>query len=260
MVRGGNIPTASDRRRIESRRFTGPSIWHHLLRTAEISGPRQRGIDGRGDKGKREGSSCHKFARRWDATSRRADAARMPPRREGSLKRPASNDRSLLSAPRRPNRRSRISPHGRGVKEGKVRHIALSEAGPEQSAAPMRSSDRRAASEFALGARRGNDILPVCRDLGIGSCNKNARPLLRAITEQAASRPRLAAKRKRYSDDNSARIQDRRLVRAVATATASASSNGLDWLMAQGDETSPSRRQAPSRSRKRPRPCGIERR
>src|SRR6202008_429779 len=56
------------------------------------------------------------------------------------------------------------------VKEGKVRHIALSEAGPE--------TIRRAAAVHPIAALQSeyplwerdveNDILPVCRELGIG--------------------------------------------------------------------------------------------
>ena len=133
------------------------------------------------------------------------------------------------------------------VKEGKVRHIGLSEAGPQ--------TIRRAASvhpiaalqsEYSLWERDVEDgILPLCRELGIGFVPYS--PLGRGfLTGQFKSRDDLPAddwrrNDPRWSEENFAanleivdtvrRISDRHDVSLAQIA--------LAWLLAQGDDIVP---------------------
>lgn len=133
------------------------------------------------------------------------------------------------------------------VKEGKVRHIALSEAGPETL--------RRAAavhpiaalqSEYSLWERDvEQEILPVCRALGIGFVPYS--PLGRGfLTGQFKSLDDLPdndwrRNDPRYAGDNFAenlKIVD--VVRSVADAHGvSLAQIALAWLLAQGDDIVP---------------------
>jgi aryl-alcohol dehydrogenase-like predicted oxidoreductase len=54
------------------------------------------------------------------------------------------------------------------VKAGYVRHIGLSEVGRTPSAALRSASDQRFGRIFADLARHRGEILPTCRELGIG--------------------------------------------------------------------------------------------
>ena len=134
------------------------------------------------------------------------------------------------------------------VREGKVRHIGLSEAAPETL--------RRAAavhpiaalqSEYSLWERDvEDDILPVCRELGIGFVPYS--PLGRGfLTGQITSRADLPAddwrhNDPRYSEENF--DANLKLVDAIrdgrrrGTACQPAQI-ALAWLLAQGDDIVP---------------------
>ena len=133
------------------------------------------------------------------------------------------------------------------VKEGKVRHLGLSEAGADTL--------RRAAavhpiaalqSEYSLWERDvEEDILPVCRELGIGFVPFS--PLGRGfLTGQITSRDDLPEgdyrrTDPRYSEENFAAnmgIVDV-VKRIAATHDASAAQVALAWLLAQGDDIVP---------------------
>ena len=133
------------------------------------------------------------------------------------------------------------------VKEGKVRHIGLSEAAPETL--------RRAAavhpiaalqSEYSLWERGvEDDILPTCRALGIGFVPYS--PLGRGfLTGQIKSRDDLPAddwrrNDPRYSEENfGANLEIVEAIRAVADRhSVSLAQVALAWLLAQGDDVVP---------------------
>lgn len=133
------------------------------------------------------------------------------------------------------------------VREGKVRHIGLSEAGPETL--------RRAAavhpiaalqSEYSLWERGVEDgILPVCRALGIGFVPYS--PLGRGfLTGQIRSRDDLPAddwrrNDPRWSEENFG--ENLKLVdivqRVAARHGTSPAQIALAWLLAQGEDVVP---------------------
>lgn len=133
------------------------------------------------------------------------------------------------------------------VHEGKIRHIGLSEAGPE--------TIRRAAavhpiaalqSEYSLWERGvEEDILPVCREHGIGFVPYS--PLGRGfLTGQITSREDLAENDwrrndPRYSEENfGANLKIVDAIRAVAERRgASLAQVALAWLIAQGEDVVP---------------------
>ena len=133
------------------------------------------------------------------------------------------------------------------VKEGKVRHLGLSEAAPE--------TIRRAAavhpiaalqSEYSLWERDvEEEILPVCRELGIGFVPYS--PLGRGfLTGQFRDKADLPAddwrhNDPRYSDENWA--SNLKIVDAIQTVAdrhrVSLAQVALAWLLAQGDDIVP---------------------
>jgi len=133
------------------------------------------------------------------------------------------------------------------VREGKVRHLGLSEAAPETL--------RRAAavhpiaalqSEYSLWERGvEDDILPTCRELGIGFVPYS--PLGRGfLTGQITSRDDLPAddwrrNDPRYSEENfAANLGLVEIVRTVvARRGASLGQVALAWLLAQGEDIVP---------------------
>jgi aryl-alcohol dehydrogenase-like predicted oxidoreductase len=133
------------------------------------------------------------------------------------------------------------------VKEGKVRHIALSEAGP--------ATLRRAAavhpiaalqSEYSLWERDvEEEILPVCRELGIGFVPYSplGRGFLTGQFKSLDDLPENDWRRNdpRYAGDNFAenlKIVD--VVRSVADAhNVTPAQIALAWLLAQGDDVVP---------------------
>ena len=133
------------------------------------------------------------------------------------------------------------------IREGKVRHIGLSEAGAETL--------RRAAavhpiaalqSEYSLWERDvEEDILPVARELGIGFVPYS--PLGRGfLTGQITSRDQLPEgdyrrNDPRYSEENFARnMATVEVVKRIAERhRVSAAQVALAWLLAQGEDIVP---------------------
>jgi aryl-alcohol dehydrogenase-like predicted oxidoreductase len=133
------------------------------------------------------------------------------------------------------------------VKEGKVRHVALSEAAPD--------TIRRAAavhpitalqSEYSIWERDVEDeILATCRELGIGFVPYS--PLGRGfLTGTIRSRSELAAddwrlQDPRYSDENlPANLKIVDAIGAVADRNGCSKAQvALAWLLAQGDDVVP---------------------
>jgi len=133
------------------------------------------------------------------------------------------------------------------VKEGKVRHIALSEAGPETlrraaKAAPITALQ----SEYSIWERDVEDeILPVCREFGIGFVPYSplGRGFLAGAVRSRDELPEHDWRRNdpRYSEENlpaNLRIVD--AIGAVADRhSVSKAQVALAWLLAQGDDIVP---------------------
>ena len=133
------------------------------------------------------------------------------------------------------------------VKEGKVRHLGLSEAGAEtirraHGVHPITALQ----SEYSLWERTiEDDILPTIRDLGIGFVPYS--PLGRGfLTGQIKSRDDLPEgdyrrNDPRYSDDNfGENMKMVEVVKEIAEAHhVSAAQVALAWLLAQGDDIVP---------------------
>jgi aryl-alcohol dehydrogenase-like predicted oxidoreductase len=133
------------------------------------------------------------------------------------------------------------------VKEGKIRHIGLSEAGPATLAraaaiAPITALQ----SEYSIWERDvEEEILPVCRQHGIGFVPYS--PLGRGfLTGQVTSRDQLSEKDwrhndPRYSEENfvsNLHIVD--VVRGIANRhNVSPAQVALAWLLAQGEDVIP---------------------
>jgi aryl-alcohol dehydrogenase-like predicted oxidoreductase len=205
-------------------------------------------------KGKREGLViATKFALRWDGNQPVGfDGSPENARRacEGSLTRLGIDTIDLFYQHRvDPNVPIEETVGGMAelVKEGKVRHLGLSEAGPE--------TIRRAAathpiaalqSEYSLWERDVEDeILPVCRAHGIGFVPYS--PLGRGfLTGQFKSLDDLPAddwrrNDPRWSGDNfAANLKLVDAIRAVADRHgASLAQIALAWLLAQGEDIVP---------------------
>lgn len=133
------------------------------------------------------------------------------------------------------------------VNEGKVRHIALSEAGPETlrraaKAAPITALQ----SEYSIWERDVEDeILPVCREFGIGFVPYSplGRGFLAGAVRSRDELPEHDWRRNdpRYSEENlpaNLRIVD--AIGAVADRHGvSKAQVALAWLLAQGDDIVP---------------------
>ena len=223
--------------------------------TAEMYGPFQNEeLVGQAIRGRREGLViATKFAMRWDGhTPTGIDGSPENARRacEGSLKR-LGIDTIDLFYQHRVDASIPIEETVGGLadlaKEGKIRHIGLSEAAPD--------TIRRAAkvhpitalqSEYSLWERDVEDeILPVCRELGIGFVPYS--PLgrgflaggIRSLADLAADDWR--RNDPRYSDENMPK--NLAVVDAVASVAArhgvSSAQIALAWLLAQGDDIVP---------------------
>ncbi len=223
--------------------------------TAEMYGPfSNEELLGEAIKGKRDGLViATKFALRWNGnTPVGFDGSPENARRacEGSLKRLGIDTIDLFYQHRvDPSVPIEETVGGMAalVKEGKVRHLGLSEAGPE--------TIRRAAavhpicalqSEYSLWERDvEGDILPVCRELGIGFVPYS--PLGRGfLTGQIKSKADLPAddwrhNDPRYSEENfGANLKIVDAIRAVADRRGvSLAQIALAWLLAQGDDIVP---------------------
>lgn len=223
--------------------------------TAEMYGPfSNEELLGEAIRGKRDGLViATKFAMRWDgnqpvgidgspANSRRAV--------EGSLKRLGIDTIDLFYQHRvDPNTPIEETVEGMAalVKEGKVRHIALSEAGPETIRRAARVHPITALqSEYSLWERDVEDeILGVCRDNGIGFVPYS--PLgrgflaggIRSLSDLPADDWR--HNDPRYSADNMPK--NLKVVDAIAEVAqrhgVSNAQVALAWLLAQGDDIVP---------------------
>ena len=133
------------------------------------------------------------------------------------------------------------------VQEGKIRHLGLSEAGPEtirraNAVHPIAALQ----SEYSVWERGVEDeILPLCEELGIGFVPYS--PLGRGfLTGQFQSREDLPANDwrrddPRWSEDNfAANLKIVEVIRAVAERNgASPAQVALAWLLAQGEHVVP---------------------
>lgn len=257
MVRGGNIKYGADASPDESIATIHRAIDLGItfFDTAEMYGPfANEELLGEAIRGKREGLViATKFALRWDGNQPVGfDGSPENARRacEGSLKRLGIDTIDLFYQHRvDPNVPIEETVGGMAalVKEGKVRHLGLSEAGPE--------TIRRAAathpiaalqSEYSLWERDVEDeILPVCRAHGIGFVPYS--PLGRGfLTGQFKSLDDLPAddwrrNDPRWSGDNfAANLKLVDAIRAVADRhNASLAQIALAWLLAQGEDIVP---------------------
>jgi aryl-alcohol dehydrogenase-like predicted oxidoreductase len=257
MVRGGNINYGGDASAEESIATIHRAIELGItfFDTAEMYGPfANEELVGEAIRGKRDGLViATKFALKWDGDKPIGfDGSPENARRacEGSLKRLGIDTIDLFYQHRVDANvpiEETVGGMAQLVKEGKVRHLGLSEAGPE--------TIRRAAavhpiaalqSEYSLWERDVEDeILPVCRELGIGFVPYS--PLGRGfLTGQIKSKADLPAddwrhNDPRYSEENfGANLKIVDAIRAVADRRgASLAQVALAWLLAQGDDIVP---------------------
>ncbi len=223
--------------------------------TAEMYGPfRNEELVGRAIKGKRDGLViATKFAMKWDGNQMVGiDGSPENARRacEGSLQRLGIDTIDLFYQHRvDPNVPIEETVGGmmKLVEEGKVRHIALSEAGPETlrraaAAGPITALQ----SEYSLWERDVEDeILDICREHGIGFVPYS--PLGRGfLAGGIASLDDLPAddwrrNDPRYSDENLPK--NLKVVDAIGEVAdrhrASKAQVALAWLLAQGQNVVP---------------------
>ncbi len=223
--------------------------------TAQIYGPFQNEeLVGEAIKGKREGLViATKFGFRFqdgqiigvDGSAANAKASV-----EGSLKRLGIDTIDLFYQHRvDPNVPIEETVGGMAelVKEGKVRHIALSEAGPDTIRRAVKVHPITALqSEYSLWERDVEDeILGVCRENGIGFVPYSplGRGFLAGVFRSLDDLPADDWRRNdpRYQGDNFA--ANLKVVDAIAAVAAKhGASNAqiaLAWLLAQGDEIVP---------------------
>jgi len=256
MIREGNINygTATDSESIATI-HRAIDLGVTFFDTAEVYGPfANERLLGEAIRGKRDGLViATKFAMKYEGeTITGLDGSPANARRacEGSLQRLGVDVIDLFYQHRvDPNVPIEETVGGMAelVKEGKVRHIGLSEAGPE--------TIRRAASVHPIAAlqseyslwERGveDDILPVCRELGIGFVPYS--PLGRGfLTGQFKNLADLPAddwrhNDPRWSEENfAANFQIVETVRLVADRHGCSPARiALAWLLAQGDDIVP---------------------
>ena len=257
MIKGGNITYGEEADPQEAIKTIHKAIDLGItfFDTAQIYGPFQNEeLVGEAIKGKRDGLViATKFGFRFDGmkiTGVDGSAANARASVEGSLKR-LGIDCIDLFYQHRVDPATPIEDTVGGladlVKEGKIKHIGLSEAGPETL--------RRAAaltpitalqSEYSLWERDVEDeILPTCRELGIGFVPYSplGRGFLAGNIRSLDDLPQSDWRRNdpRYQGDNFA--TNLKVVDAIAVvATKHSASNAqvaLAWLMAQGEDIVP---------------------
>ena len=223
--------------------------------TAEMYGPfRNEELLGAAIKGKRDGLViATKFAMRWNGNDMVGlDGSPENARRacEGSLKRLGIDTIDLFYQHRVDPKvpiEDTVGGLAELVKEGKIRHIGLSEAGPE--------TVRRAAkvhpitalqSEYSIWERDiEDDILPACRDNGIGFVPYSplGRGFLAGGIRSLDDLPADDWRRNdpRYSAENMpANLAIVDAVAAVAQRHGVSNAQvALAWLLAQGDDIVP---------------------
>jgi aryl-alcohol dehydrogenase-like predicted oxidoreductase len=257
MIKGGNITYGAEADLDEATATIHRAIdlGVTFFDTAQIYGPfSNEELLGSAIKGKRDGLViATKFGFRFDgATITGVDGSATNARAscEGSLKRLGIDVIDLFYQhrvdPRVPIEET-VGGMAELVKEGKVRHIALSEAGPDTL--------RRAAavhpitalqSEYSLWERDvEDDILPTCRELGIGFVPYS--PLGRGfLAGGITSLDQLPANDWRHNDPRYAPENLPTNLKIVAAIGAIADKHGvskaqiaLAWLLAQGDDIVP---------------------
>ncbi|MEG3147512.1 aldo/keto reductase [Sphingomonas sp. RT2P30] len=223
--------------------------------TAEMYGPfSNEELVGAAIKGRRDGLViATKFAMRWnDNEMTGLDGSPANARRavEGSLKRLGIDTIDLLY-------QHRVDPQvpiedtvggmAELVKEGKIRHIGLSEAGPETLRRAAKVHPIAALqTEYSIWERDVEDeILPVCRELGIGFVPYS--PLGRGfLAGGISSLDDLPADDWRRNDPRYSAENLPHNLAIVATVAKVAARHGvsnaqvaLAWLLAQGDDVVP---------------------
>jgi aryl-alcohol dehydrogenase-like predicted oxidoreductase len=257
MIRGGNIIYGSDASIDESIATIHRAIdlGVTFFDTAQIYGPFQNEeLVGEAIRGRRDGLViATKFGFRFEGnqiTGVDSTPANVRASVEGSLRRLGIDTIDLYYQHRvDPNVpiEETVGAMAELVREGKVRHLGLSEAAPEtirraHAVHPITALQ----SEYSLWERGVEDgILPVCEELGIGFVPYS--PLGRGfLTGQIRSREDLPADDwrrtdPRYSEENfAANLKIVDAIRAVAEPKgASLAHIALAWLIAQGDHVVP---------------------
>ena len=257
MIKGGNITYGEEADPQEAIKTIHKAIELGItfFDTAQIYGPfSNEELVGEAIKGKRDGLViASKFGFRFDGnkiTGVDGTAANARASVEGSLKR-LGIDCIDLFYQHRVDPATPIEDTVGGladlVKEGKIKHIGLSEAGPETlrraaAVAPITALQ----SEYSLWERDvEEDILPTCRELGIGFVPYSplGRGFLAGTIRSLDDLPESDWRRNdpRYQGENFA--ANLKVVDAIAeVATKHSVSNAqiaLAWLMAQGDDIVP---------------------
>jgi aryl-alcohol dehydrogenase-like predicted oxidoreductase len=256
MIRGGNI-TYGQADDDQSTRTIHEAIdlGVTFFDTAEMYGPfANEELVGQAIKGKREGLViATKFAMRWDgSTPTGVDGSPANARRacEGSLKRLGIETIDLFYQHRvDPNTpiEDTIGGLAELVKEGKIRHIGLSEAAPDTIRRAAKAHPIAALqTEYSIWERDvEHEILPACRENGIGFVPYS--PLgrgflaggIRSLDDLAADDWR--RNDPRYAPENMPK--NLAIVDAVAGVAGrhgvSNAQIALAWLLAQGDDIVP---------------------
>lgn len=257
MIKGGNIVYGEDADPDEAIKTI-----HHAIDlgitffdTAQIYGPfSNEELVGEAIKGKREGLViASKFGFKFDGgniVGVDGSAANAKSAVEGTLKRLGIDCLDLYYQhrvdPAVPIEET-VGAMADLIKEGKIKHIGLSEAGPETlrraaAVAPISALQ----SEYSLWERDIEDeILPTCRDLGIGFVPYSplGRGFLTGSIRSLDDLPENDWRRQdpRYQGENFA--ANLKLVDVVAEVAAKhGASNAqiaLAWLLAQGDDIVP---------------------
>jgi aryl-alcohol dehydrogenase-like predicted oxidoreductase len=258
MIRGGNITYGADADPEEAIKTIHQAIDMGVtfFDTAQIYGPFQNEeLVGEAIKGKRDGLIiATKFGFRFDGmkiTGVDGSAANARASVEGSLKRLGIDCIDLYYQHRMdPNTpiEETMGALSDLVREGKIKHIGLSEAAPERLRAANAVHQVAALqSEYSLWERDVEDgILPTCRELGIGFVPYS--PLGRGfLAGQISSFDELPLddwrrNDPRWSPENFAlNFAVVEAVEAIAARHegASAAQVALAWLLAQGDDIVP---------------------
>ncbi len=257
MIKGGNITYGEEADPDEAIKTIHKAIDLGItfFDTAQIYGPFQNEeLVGEAIKGKRDGLViATKFGFRFDdgkITGVDGTAANARASVEGSLKRLGIDCIDLFYQHRvDPGTPIEDTVGGLAdlVKEGKIKHIGLSEAGPETlrraaATAPITALQ----SEYSLWERDvEQEILPTCRELGIGFVPYSplGRGFLAGTIRSLDDLPAHDWRRNdpRYQGDNFA--ANLKVVDAIADVavkhSASNAQVALAWLMAQGDDIVP---------------------